>query len=292
MPSNWITIAQAADMLDKSEGDLRALLEADYVETLAAGDVAGEIELAPRDYIERKREEIARAARLRQRRSPPKPKPDEPSEKPRAAEPVNVEEVDDDDPPGDPKLRQVVTDRYNAVVDAIRKTDGQGAAEANAVQLKESFELTAEAIHRMREAHAQTASSIQHSLQVQNQIMENLLTALRSADQNTASVLQYQHDFIDAIRRLPEPLQSIQDVQLGLIELEEQRQKIAKERVRFEETDVGRLVTMIIYILLIVALAGMLSIGWTVLDQLPDLIKALRSPAHGRAALDVLRCLA
>ncbi len=274
MASDWITIAQAAETLGKTEAEVRALLEEDGVETLSAGDVSGEIALAPREYVERKREELSRAAKRgkpgsrRRRRTK--------SDKPADPEPIEVEEIDEEDA-ADPKLRQVVTDRYQAVVEAIKKSERSEALDANLVRIREAFELTSEAIHRMREAHAETTASIERSLQLQNQLMQNLLTALQSADQNTSAVLQYQHDFIDAIRRLPEPLQSIQDVQLGLIELEEQRQNLEKERVRFEETDLGRLATLLVYVLLIVALVGMVSIGWTVLQQMPDLIQALRS---------------
>ena len=287
MANDWITFAQAAEMLGKAEDDIRELIAADEVETMSVGDVDGQIELLPREYIEQKRKDMELEAKRRRRRR--RPGGGDTNEE---AEPVDVETVDEDDLPQDPQLTQVVTDRYKAVVDALRKSEGSQAVEANLVQIKDAFALTSEAIDHMRAAHAQTASSVEGTLQLQNQIMENLLTALQSAGQNTAAVLRYQQDFVDAIRRLPEPLQSIQDVQLGLIELEEQRQSLEKERVRFEETDIGRLVTMLIYVLLIAALIGFLSIGWSVLEQLPDLIESLRSSPARRVSLDLLRLLA
>jgi len=178
------------------------------------------------------------------------------------------------------------------MVDALKKSQDSEALEANLVQLKDAFDVTSEAIQHMREAHVGTSSTVENALQLQSQVMQNLLGALQSADQYTAAVVRYQQDFVNAIQRLPEPLQSIQDVQLGLIELEEKRQNLEKERIRFEETDIGRIVTMVIYILLIAALAGMIAIGLEAFEQLPGLIDSLRNSSGRRAAIELTRFFA
>ena len=282
MANDWITLAQASDILERSEDEVGEFLAADGVETLSAGDVDGPIRLVPRQYVEKKREELEREAKRREaRRRNSRKSPDDDE-----AESVDVEAVDHEDLPPDHPLTQVVTDRYKAVTEALHRSGNSKALEENLVQIKDAFELTSNAIVQMRDSHEQTASSVSGALVHQRQVLENLLTALQSAGQNTAAVLQYQRDFVKAIERLPEPLQSIQDVQLGLIELEEQRQTLEKERTRFEETDVGRLVTMLLYVLLIAALIGFMSIGWAVIEQIPSLLETLRGSSH-RVSLDV-----
>lgn len=265
MATEWITVDQAAELLKTTPEEVIALMEADQVESLSAGDVKGPIQLVPRDYVERKTREAA------------------PGEE--RGEKVDVETLDEDAVDTlrpVQHLTEVMTDRYEAIVEALRQSEGTEVIERNLVELKGAFEVTTEAITHMRDLQATTSAGFEDTLRQQHLIMENLLTALQSADQNTASVVKYQQDFIDAIRQLPEPLQSIQDVQLGLIELEEKRQKLEQERARFEETDFGRLMTMLVYVLLAAMLIGMLSLGWAVGNQLPALLEQLRgSPGRG-----------
>lgn len=291
MANDWMTLEQAAQTLNKTPEEVAEILGADQVETLSVGDVDGPIELVPREYVESKLEgegkEPPRDAQERDAAEDADAAEDvaESGNKRRKAQRVSVEPVqDDEDDVFRPvrQLTQVMTDRYEAIVESLRHADSTEAIERNLVQLKNAFEVTTEAISHMRDMQSHTAASFEDTLHHQNQIMENLLTSLQSSDRNTAAVTQYQQDFIDAIRRLPEPLQSIQDVQLGLIELEEKRQDIERERMRFEETDFGRLLTMLVYFLLATMLIGLIAVGWMVVQHLPDFLDQLRSsPARG-----------
>lgn len=281
MANDWMTFEQAAKTLNKTPEEVAELLATDEVETLAAGDVNGQIKLVPRDYVEAKLQAESKAPDD----GTAKAQGDRPAKKRRKPQRVDVETVqEDEDDVFRPvrQLTQVMTDRYEAIVESLRHADSTEAIERNLVQLKDAFEVTTEAIGHMRDVQSHTAASFEGTLQHQNQIMENLLTSLQSSDRNTAAVTQYQQDFIDAIRRLPEPLQSIQDVQLGLIELEEKRQDLERERIRFEETDFGRLLTMLVYFLLVTMLIGLISVGWMVVQHFPNLLEQLRSsPARG-----------
>jgi len=284
MAADWITIQQAAALLGRTPEDLGTSLEQDEVQTLSVGDVNGPILLVPKEYVDQKLE-----ARGDEGGVDPIP-----AAQPAQAEKVEVETVGADGEAAGPPmhhLTQVITDRYEAIVEAIHRSESSEVVERNLVQLKEAFDLTTEAIRHMRDIQAQTAASFEDTLHHQNQVMQNLLTALQSTDRNTAAVTEYQQDFIDAIRTLPEPLQSIQDVQLGLIELEEKRQALEKEKTRFEETDFGRILTMVLYFLLIALLAGMLSAGWSAMKQLPDLLERFQgAPARG-LSMGLLRLL-
>jgi len=275
MATEWITVDQAAELLKTTPEEVIALMEADQVESLSAGDVKGPIRLVPRDYVERKTRQA----------DPGNPAEGEAGPGEEQAQKVDVETLDEDAVDSlrpVQHLTEVMTDRYEAIVEALRQSESTEIIEQNLVELRGAFEVTTEAITHIRELQATTAAGLEDTLRQQHMIMENLLTALQSADQNTASVVRYQQDFIDAIRQLPEPLQSIQDVQLGLIELEEKRQQIEQERARFEETDFGRLMTMLVYVLLAAMLIGMLSLGWAVGNQLPALLEQLRAnPGRG-----------
>jgi len=275
MATEWITVDQAAELLKTTPEEVIALMEADQVESLSAGDVKGPIRLVPRDYVERKTRQA----------DPGNPAEGEAGPGEEQAQKVDVETLDEDAVDSlrpVQHLTEVMTDRYEAIVEALRQSESTEIIEQNLVELRGAFEVTTEAITHIRELQATTSAGLEDTLRQQHMIMENLLTALQSADQNTASVVRYQQDFIDAIRQLPEPLQSIQDVQLGLIELEEKRQQIEQERARFEETDFGRLMTMLVYVLLAAMLIGMLPLGWAVGNQLPALLEQLRAnPGRG-----------
>jgi len=68
MASDWITVAQAAGILDRPEEEVGKMIEDDSVETLSAGDVEGQIQLVPRDYVETKKAELeAEAEREKER---------------------------------------------------------------------------------------------------------------------------------------------------------------------------------------------------------------------------------
>lgn len=282
MAADWITIQQAAALLGRTPEEVSTSLDQDEVETLSVGDVSGAIRLVPKEYVDRELEAQTDEAGVEPA----------PSGGPVQAQKVEAETVEaggEDEGPPMHQLTQVITDRYEAIVEAIHRSESTEVIERNLVQLKEAFDLTTEAIRHMRDIQAQTAVSFEDTLGHQNQVMQNLLTSLQSADRNTAAVTEYQQDFIDAIRTLPEPLQSIQDVQLGLIELEEKRQALEKEKTRFEETDFGRMLTMVLYFLLVALLAGMLSVGWTAMKQLPDLLERFQSYPARSLSLELLR---
>ena len=279
MAADWITIQQAAALLGKTPEEVSTSLEQDGVETLSVGDVDGALQLVPKDYVDQKLEAQSEEA------APELP----PSVEAEKVEVETVEAGGEDEGPPMHQLTQVITDRYEAIVEALHRSESTEVIERNLVQLKEAFDLTTEAIRHMRDIQAQTAVSFEDTLGHQNQVMQNLLTSLQSADRNTAAVTEYQQDFIDAIRTLPEPLQSIQDVQLGLIELEEKRQALEKEKTRFEETDFGRMLTMVLYFLLVALLAGMLSVGWTAMKQLPDLLERFQSYPARSLSMELLR---
>jgi len=174
------------------------------------------------------------------------------------------------------ELGQIITDRYDAIIEVLKSHEPNQAIKQNLTELTKAFEVTTRAIQGMNEMHRVTTAGFEATLSRQNQVMENLLTALQAAKRNTEAVVQYQQDFIEAVNRLPEPLQSIQDVQLGLIDLEEKRMALESGRVRFSETAAGRALSMIAYVLGVVLLLVVVSICGKIMWSLPDLLDMLK----------------
>jgi hypothetical protein len=277
---DWITLGEAEMIMGVPKGDITKLVTQDNVEVIYVQDNKNrQITLIPREYAEKKGRELGVSAKPKRGGDEPRPKP---SKKPPPAQEAVVE-------PYEPvpanaaelvgpvaKLSEVITNRYEAIVTALKTPDANDAIQQNLKELGKAFEVTSQAITSMREIQRETTAGFEVTLGHQNRIMENLLTALQKADQNTESVKRYQQDFIDAINRLPEPLQAIQDVQLGLIELEEKRMHLEKGRVRFDQTELGRKLSLIAYALLIVFLVVGILVG-------------LRMAVHFREFLSLLK---
>lgn len=279
MSDDWITLGEAEILIGRPRDEVNKLITDDNVEVIYVQDNKNrKITLIPREYAEKKGRELNPEKTGTNATAPrrPRKKPEGPQET--VAEPVAAFKAEPTQVFGPvAKLSEVITDRYEAIVTALRTSDTGGAAiQQNLKDLTRAFEVTTQAIDSMREIQRETTAGFEVTLSHQNQIMENLLTSLQKADKNTDAVKRYQQDFIDAINRLPEPLQAIQDVQLGLIELEEKRMQMEKHRVRFDQTNTGRIVTLGVYILGAIFLIVGIIVGIRLAFHLPQIVELLK----------------
>jgi len=296
MNDDWVTVTHAQEIFGRALDEIDDMARHDGVQVIHIEDETDRpITLIPRGYAERKAQELGKRTPMdetmahlklqstRMATTSPTDTAPPPDETPSPIRSDGQEAQGAFAPPAANAARPlaelggIITDRYEAVIEALRSHEPNRAIQQNLTELTKAFEVTSEAIQGMNQMHRVTTAGLEASLARQGQVMENVLTSLQTSDQNTAGVMRYQQDFVDAVNRLPEPLQAIQDVQLGLIDLEEKRITLEKGRVRFDQTAAGRALSMFSHVLLVVLLLTALNICAKILWNFPDLMGLLRT---------------